>query len=103
MNSRQDNFIRNVMAHADKQVEMYSQAFTLRQDYQENYKAGVVNDITTPAMQAEILEAFGIQTSKLQAYINQNCTEFIDYWTNQPVITREYGKNARAIMNNTNE
>lgn len=96
--TKEADFIVRLTNFAVEQKRMYARALLFYQDYAENFDAGEAYDLVS--LTQEELDSFGVSVAGVNAFVTNNCSGYVNYWTNQVVVTADHGEYARAIMNN---
>lgn len=103
MNNKQRNFIEWVKRFSQEFNEKYGESYAMSQLFAEKFTTGDIYsldpDQVDPLVTAEELEELGVTYADLKAVINMGAVAFTLFYTNQDVITREYGKFFRSVMN----
>jgi DUF438 domain-containing protein len=96
-NTRQANYVANVRLLGKRARELAKDLREHRQTFQEEFQTGRDNDLSVMATE---LAEWGITYDAIQQFCNLFGNGFNNFWENESVTTREYGKFARRIANN---
>ena len=94
LNERQRNFLTQVKEACKLGVQLAKAAPEIKEAWDEEFASSQDNDIST---EETTLNAEGLTTAAIQTAINQFITYYDRFWTNQSVVTREYGKDCRRV------
>jgi hypothetical protein len=98
INNRQIEHIERAQLAAKLGAILFAICNQLVESHAEEFSAGQSNEILSEDLEAN----YFFDITAFNAAINQFCQNYVDLWTNQPVATREYGKDARAIIAHSN-
>jgi hypothetical protein len=96
--TKQADFIVRLSNYAVVQMRIYALADVLKKDYDESFDTGEAYDLAS--LTQEELDSFGVSVSGVGDFIDNNCADYVDFWTNQAVAQADHGQYARAVMNN---
>lgn len=95
LNARQIAFIGKLKNFANMMEMLYGEAFALKKCYEEEYDDEQDNSLLDS--NEDLQETYSFDSEDVKTAINQANTNFINFWTNVAVSTREYGKDLRRI------
>lgn len=96
LNTRQTTYITRLKNFANTIQELYGEAFALKKSHAEEFDDAQDNSFLDS--NADLEAAYYFDSIDVKTAINQTVQNFINFWTNQAVATREYGKDLRRIL-----
>lgn len=100
LNERQLAFINKLKYLAALMDQVHNLSFQLKESFTEEFKSSQDNALDEAGL-ADDLAALGLDYSSIQAICDQALTNYVKFYTNEAVSTREYGKDVRRIMDIT--
>lgn len=97
LNTRQIDFVRRVQEFCALGVKMAQLATELDQQFDEEFDDAQDNSLLDETTALE--DGYGFASTDVKTAINQTVTEYINFWGGSAVTTREYGKDARRVVN----
>lgn len=95
LNARQTAFITRLKTFAVTMENMFGEAHALKESYAEEFDDSQDNSLLNSNTDLE--ETYQFDSMDVKLSINMAIANFINYWTNVAVPTREYGKDIRRI------
>lgn len=96
INTKQTGFVNAIKELADKKKEMYGLCYNLYQSFGEDFETGKDNDLSTTEV-GDYLATYGFDYTDIEKFCDRELEGFINFYTNQAVTQREYGKFIRKI------
>lgn len=93
-NNREEQFVYDLQILAKEFVTLYGKAFRLKESFAEEFKTGQENALSDHTTDLAVL---GIDYADVQAFCEQVCINYDNFWLGSAVGTREYGKDARRV------
>jgi hypothetical protein len=94
LNTRQKQHVARVQECGKVGNVLYDLCKQIKESHEEEFSTGKSNQINTIDLENE----FNFSYTLLSASVTKFCTNYIKFWDNESVTTREYGKDARAVM-----
>lgn len=94
-NIRKQRFLEKLQFTSAVMNKLYSLTQQLKESYDEEFAAGQDNDLS---VDTEELANLGLEFADIMAVCNQAFNGYNRFFTNQPVTSREYGKDVRRVM-----
>lgn len=100
MNNRQHQFLEKIARFSNAFNELYNDSFYLSESFKEEFDTDAENslDPTNGIVTEEELTERGIDYADIKNSMNFAANTLVLMYTNQDVITKEYGKFIRRIM-----
>lgn len=100
MNKRQKHFLSRVEEYFRAAVWLAKEGPEIEQQWSEEFDATRDNDFAE-AEAEEFLESLGHSSSDINTAISRFVEDYMNFWENRAVTTREYGRFARRVARQT--